>query len=410
MSATRGTPSASERLDWLTGVLWPASSGARTTFERPRGEEVSESYLVIPGRSRARFLVPAAPRPAAAASVRAYNRLRSPRTRLLRSVLGIGLDVGLAQPMLRDRLSVVSEGEDPTLLEHLRLTAFDDRPIVAGIGIGSPGPFRKPVLQVFSREGRPLGFVKVGWNEVTRALVRTEADLLARCGTQAHPTFATPRLLHTGRWRDLELSVASPLPLGVDRWRPWRRPPPLASIRDVAALADGGVASLPLARSPYWRRVGGRLEVINGGDTELLDAVRTRAEAIEAANGDTQVAFGAWHGDWSPWNFARSGGELVVWDWEHGDLAVPFGFDIVHFFFQLAFIADGRPLGEALDAARASAAPMLRELDVERPGLVATLHTLEVALRYAGASSVGAGVNPRFASAAPAILRRAVFE
>ena len=396
----------SERLDWLIGVLWPESGGARTTFVPTGG--AAESYLVVPGRSRARFLVPATPRRAAAASVRAYNRLRSPRTRLMRSVLGTGLGLGIAQRLLRDQLWVSSTSGVPTLLDHLRREVFDERPIVAGIGIGSPGPFRKPVLQVFSPGGRPLGFVKVGWNEVTRALVTTEAALLARCGDRSHPAFRTPRLLHAGAWGDLELSVAAPLPADVDRWRPWGEPPPPASIRDVARLADAGSASAPLAQSDYWRGVGERLDAAGGEGGELFDAVRSRAEAVEAAWGDVPVAFGAWHGDWSPWNFARSGEGFVVWDWEHGSLSAPLGFDLLHFHFQLSFIADARPLGEAIETARTAAEPMLRELGVQRPGLVATLHTLELGLRYAGASVGGAGTNPRFVAAAPAILREPV--
>ena len=32
---------------------------------------------------------------------------------------------------------------------------------------------------------------------------------------------------------------------------------------------------------------------------------------------DQPVALGSWHGDWVPWNMARDGEEVLLWDWEH---------------------------------------------------------------------------------------------
>ncbi|MEX0989181.1 MAG: hypothetical protein WD206_02655 [Actinomycetota bacterium] len=412
-------PAPGDRLDWLTSVLWPTDTGGRAIVGGDRAGAANESYLLVPDRRRARFLVPARPRRAAAASVRAYNRLRDPRTRFARAALGAALATGIAPVALRDRLTVVSEEGGPSLLEHLRTEVFGGRDVVAAIGVGSPGPFRKPVLQLFSSRGVPVGFAKVGWNEVTRELVATEADLLARCGQAASSSFATPEVLHRGRWNDLELSVAAPLPVGVRRWRPWRALPPLDVTRAIADLADGGARDETLAGSSYWTGVRERLAVLRApersgarpaprAEGSLVEVADTLADAIESRAGDRTVRIGAWHGDWSPWNFARDDGRFVVWDWEHGGLYAPLGFDVLHFHFQLAFIGDGRDLDVSLSESAAAAGPALRSLGIPDPEAVASLHALELVLRYEGARRAGSGTNPRFHGAALAALRERV--
>jgi hypothetical protein len=194
----------------------------------------------------------------------------------------------------------------------------------------------------------PIGFAKVGWNEVTRGLVATEAELLARCGAAGALPFHTPALLHRGRWRDLELSVAAPLPTGVRRWHPWRALPPLAATRAIAELADGGASDGPLAASAYWRRTSERLGALRDGPGSLASPAAGLAHSLERVEGTRPVRVGAWHGDWSPWNFAVDDGGFVVWDWEHAATAAPVGFDVLHFHFQLRFIGERRPLADSL--------------------------------------------------------------
>ncbi len=251
----------------------------------------------------------------------------------------------------------------------------------------------------------PVGFVKVGWNEVTRRLVATEADLLARCA-EADLPFSTPALLHRGRWRDLELSVAAPLPAGVRRWHPWGELPSLAATHAVAGLADGGARASALTAGDYWASVRHRAAALGPGPGSLASPVSELVESLEAI-GERTILFGAWHGDWSPWNFARDDGRFVVWDWEHGSSQAPVGFDVLHFSFQLRFIGDRRPLAESLRAAASAAGPALAALGVDDPEILARLHLLELALRYEGARSSGVGTNPRFHHDAAPLLRDA---
>jgi len=59
-------------------------------------------------------------------------------------------------------------------------------------------PVRRPVLQVFSAKGRPLGFVKAGWNEWTRTVcaVKQQPCAHARPGrrSSASPALGFVRL------------------------------------------------------------------------------------------------------------------------------------------------------------------------------------------------------------------------
>ncbi len=49
----------------------------------------------------------------------------------------------------------------------------------------------------------------------------------------------------------------------------------------------------------------------------------------------------AWHGDWVPWNMARDGDQVLLWDWEHYEDDVLAGFDHLHYLAQTRRMRDG---------------------------------------------------------------------
>jgi hypothetical protein len=402
-----------EGLEWLASVLWNAPDVRVTLGERaPPGFRIAERYAVVPSAARARFLIPMDDRRAAAASMAAYNALRPAKVRLSRAAIAAGLRAGAAGHLLRDRLAVcvpAEAGDDDAarwlLCGRLR-EIFDEPSVHAAIGIGRRGPFRKPVLQAFRPDGAVLGYVKAGWNDVTRALVRAEAEMLGACERRRPSRMVVPGLAAAGPWRGLETVVAAPLPAGLRRYRPRTRVPSLDATREVADLFGRRVE--PLAAGEYWSRARSRVDAIAPAvDTDVADALRSYAAWIERRHGDVELTFGAWHGDWAPWNMARLDGRLVVWDWEHGRPGVPLGFDPLHFHFQLAFIADEDPLQRALVRTRERAAAPLSDLELTAAQAAATtdLHLLEVFLRYQEAMLAGAGRNPRFFPSAVGVLR-----
>ena len=59
------------------------------------------------------------------------------------------------------------------------------------------------------------------------------------------------------------------------------------------------------------------------------NCARRRTGVVNAA-GETCLDFGAWHGDWSPWNMHAGGHTVFVWDWERFTRRTPVGFDALH--------------------------------------------------------------------------------
>ena len=55
---------------------------------------------------------------------------------------------------------------------------FGRADLAVAISVGQLRPQIKPILHVSTRAGQLLGHIKVGWNEVTRSLVRHEAAIL----------------------------------------------------------------------------------------------------------------------------------------------------------------------------------------------------------------------------------------
>jgi hypothetical protein len=352
-----------------------------------------------------------AARRGASSALTSYNSLRSGRTRIARRVLGLGLRTGLAQPLVRDKIDIgIAAGATDAQLarellgEHLRLL-FGREQIVMAVG-GGTGPYRKPVLQVFSTSGTPLGYIKVGWNDWARAAVSREAAALRACA--GHPmNLGVPDFLGLSSWRGLDLLITGPLPRASRRVSSKSGLPPASVLREISALAPGFTGEL--AVSPWWLSVRSRIQA-GVVDPAARAALELAAERIQRAQGGVPLRFGAWHGDLVPWNLARGGSRLYAWDWESSAPDAPLGFDAVHFHFQVAFIARGRPLAEAVDSAAGSAGAALEALGVPERAhrLVAILHLVELAVRHEEARRSTGDVDDRFYPAVTQVLERAL--
>jgi len=356
---------------------------------------------------------PAAHRSAVSA-LASYNALRAPRQRMARRAVATAMRVGLTG-LLATRIDVgVADGATADQLTGVLLTdylrsMFGCAQIVVAIGGGS-GPYRKPVLQVFGADGAPLGYVKVGWNGWSRAAVRREAAALAACA-DTDLKLGVPALMNQRQWRGLDLMVTAPLPAGVRRMRTPQLPP-VALLREITEIFPGHAGEL--VASPWWQGVRTRIAALAepSGTGSWLAPV---ADRIEAEQGQTQLAFGGWHGDLVPWNLARLdhawprgkrlGSRVYAWDWESSAADAPVGFDALHFYFQVAFVQRREPLEQAAALAASQAVPALRDLGVPeaaRP-LLARLHLLELAIRHEEARASTGDCDARFY---PAISQR----
>jgi hypothetical protein len=393
MSPVRTAPSAltvgdaglrAQYLEEVLGVLYPTASatGARGAA---RPDRVAE-YVVVPDARRPRLLVPLVSRRVAAAAVRRYAEPQGRLARLKREAVVAALRTGASAVLLRDRLRISGHAED-TIDGYLRRALGVD--LALSIHIGPARANRKPVLQLLTPDGSTIGFAKVGTGELTRRLVRAEATALTALTQQGLRRVSVPRVLHSGQWNGHEVLVQSALPVWLPR-APLTPERLAAAMREVAAAFT--VRYGPLDDSTYWIDLRGRLIAVAGqADGAALAAA---ARTLLDRRGQTPLRYGAWHGDWAPWNMAALADAVLVWDWERFSVGVPVGFDAVHHELQ-GRIETGSDATAAVDATVRRADDLLAAFEVEPAArkLTALLYLIDLATRYLADRQAEAGAR-----------------
>ena len=354
----------------IGALLWP---GQQVTIGRERSGRPVREYLLVPHAREPRLMLPA-PRRAAAAAVMGFNKGRSRKAAALSRVLWAALRSGAAGPLLRDRLRVYGDGSG--IEAHLGRVL--GREVLMGLHVGPDRANRKPVAQLLTPRGVTVGYAKIGFNPLTRELVRAERTALEVLAERPLRTLRVPRAVHAGRWNDLEILVLEPLPV-------WNRQVPLdrdrlhAAMREVAEA--GGVERHRLTGGPYWKDLRERLDGLDGPQAS---GIRGALERLAAAHGDREVPLGAWHGDWTAWNMAVLADTMLVWDWERFTQGVPVGYDAVHFHMWDALTERGVEPRRAADEAVAAAPRLLASFGLDAPTstVVALLYLAELGTRY----------------------------
>jgi hypothetical protein len=321
------------------------------------------------------FVLPANPRVAARALL-AYNALRPARIRTVRALTAAALVLGAHRVLTRtEPLGTAADGS--TLLDHLRDVLACGPLVFAATDHGGTG-FRTPVLQLFDARGRPVGYAKIGWDPVTRALVDAEADALARAASAGWVRLTAPALRWHGTWRDLSVLVTAPMPRSVRRL-PARALPPVTALTEVATLF-GPPSVRAVGTSAY---VAGLRAIADAAEAAGRPVLASRLATTLERFADTALTFGAWHGDWVEWNLGTTDGRVVAWDWAHAAPDVPFGFDLLQFFHLRHHNLHGVPTDAALARARddADCGLVTLGLDAEARAATGALHALEVAAR-----------------------------
>jgi hypothetical protein len=325
--------------------------------------------------------------------------------------MAVGLRTGAAPRLSGATIEVGAPAQpaDYLLGDYLR-KLFGTPRVVVAFG-GSTGPYRKPVLQVFGVDGLPLGYVKVGWNDWSRAAVRREAEALQaasqlagggrEAGAGPVPArLAVPALLDHRQIDGLEVVATAPMPRGVRRLS--RAVPDAQLIGDISRLSPP--ESAELAASSWWTSVQTRIAELtetgpvgsDPGSSWLVEA----ADAIEARYGSAPLSFGRWHGDLVQWNLAALGDRIYAFDWESSAAQAPVGLDAIHFCFQTAFVEDGVPVGQASALAGRQAAASLLALGIARDqhDVLRRVHLLELAIRHEQARASTGESDARFAA------------
>jgi hypothetical protein len=401
----RVRPTAAEP-DWLgylrevCELLWPPPTVVTLDSSRPgpaawagvfrrsgwaAEQPVSSEFALIPGIHRPPLLVPTNRRTAAAA-LRHHSGPRSSAAWLGVKALSLGLAGGLGGSVLDARVHMSGPAGADTIEEHLK--AVMSRDISVSMYLGPARANRKPVLQLLADGGETVGFAKVGINPLTCELVRAEHDSLVHLARAGIKEIRIPRVLHHGRWESLEILVLEALPA-------WLPPRPLSASQLAPAMAElaqvGGLRREPLADSQYFRRLRSRLTAVDRGPEQgaLMEALDRLAAQ---ANGE-MLAFGSWHGDWSPWNMASTSRGLFVWDWERFTGGVPLGFDALHYALQAAVTTGHRKPATAARRCPQTAPRQLAAfgVDARQARLTAILYLADLATRHLADRQAEAG-------------------
>ncbi|MGH3241231.1 MAG: aminoglycoside phosphotransferase [Spirillospora sp.] len=370
----------------IAALLWPPPRHVATgSGDAGAGRPVRE-YLLVPHAREPRLMLPASGRPGATA-VLGFNKDRSRKANLLSRALAVGLRTGVGGPLLRDRIRVY-ESEAGTSAPAEEVDGAPDiegylggvlgADVVIALHIGPDRANRKPVAQVLGRDGRTLGYAKIGVNELTRDLVRAERTALEKLAKRPMPTVRVPSIAHAGQWNGLEILVLDPLPV-------WSRHAALTRERMMAAVAEvveiDGVERVALTASPYWESLRARVAALGSDAGQEIAAVLDR---VAERAGDRVLPFGAWHGDWTAWNMAALPEQMLVWDWERFGTGVPVGFDAVHYVTQDAITEHGTDPRQAADEGMAGAPELLAPLGLtpDEATLAALLYLAELGTRY----------------------------
>lgn len=306
----------------------------------------------------------------------AFRRARHPvglRGRTITALGTAGLRWGVGR-LLPSHVEVSAAGS----IEEELSRRFEGSVEVA-IFLGPERANRKPVLQVISERGELLAVAKMGVNPLTDGLAVREAGALRRWAGVSSDVITTPELIADFTWGPHQLVAQSVLPI------PHRPAPPRSQIlqravREIASV--GGVRQHRLSGSPYEGSV--RDQVARVADQDLRAAISV---ALRDLSTDGSIlAFGAWHGDFSPWNVAAHEGRVLVWDWERFDDDVPVGFDALHHHFLPLLKRDDLPEEGSGLALLDEAARLLAPYDVApaQARMVALLYLIEIGSRFAG--------------------------
>ncbi len=357
-------------LNEVLELLYPAP--CRT--DGAPGTPIAE-YLVVPDARRPRLLVPSVSRRVAAAAVRRYAEPQSRTAKLKRDAVVAAVRTGASGVLLRDRIKVTgpfSQSIDGYLSEVL------GRELAVSVHIGPARANRKPVLQLLSPDGDTFGFGKLGTGPLTQRLVRAESAALTALGGSGLTKLTVPRVLHAGQWRGLQVLVQSALPVWLPR-------APLTQRRLTAAMLDiagcCGYTQGTLPASAYWHELRGRLAAV--ADRPEGVSLASAAELLVQHAGEITFRYGAWHGDWAPWNMANLADALLVWDWERFATGVPLGFDAVHHELQKRIQSTG-DAREAVEATVRRSGELLAPFGVAATGreITALLYLVDLATRY----------------------------
>jgi thymidylate kinase len=281
------------------------------------------------------YLLPADSRIAARAGLSLYRPQRF-TSHAAKAAIEATLRVG-AGSLVLTQVHALDQGSKSLprgLFNHLR--ELLSKQVRFAVSLGTPGPHRKPVIQLMEDSGIPFAFAKVGWNDATNGLICNEAETYRRLSQLRFKTFAHPELVHAGSWGSHSLTIQSGPPMAIANSPTSIEP----YTRAVTELAERRTVRMQLLESKFGKGLLERTEAGTRGNRGWL--IKEGLQAALAAIGNQNIPFHLSHGDLAPWNACMVGGRLFLFDWEYSQWSAPAGWDLFHFFMQTSSLVAKR--------------------------------------------------------------------
>lgn len=347
-------------LEHAFALMYPAATVA---VRRMPGGPAALEWALLPTARNPSMLIPLRP---ASASSAALDELSTRGHRHLESAVRLGWRLGVLNFV--PRLTVRRVGED---IQSIIAGVLGCEHVALSMVVGRTRALQKPVLRVLGPEGATVGFAKVGISEVTRALVRREAEVLKGFEIAPPRQFSPPAALAIREFGEVTVLVQEPL-------RPGSRPDEEAVRRAAVEIANRGSGPIESLRgSPYWAELRARVTGLSAKH-EFAEALKDVTRHIESEWGKTPVRSGLWHGDFTEWNMSWDGSALRIWDWEGCTGPVPAGFDLLHYRFQGDVVVHGRHPQAAFERLLKEAADILSPWEPADPPLIVTLYLIHL--------------------------------
>ena len=303
----------------------PESPQAASDTAVGERERQSRTFGVVPSRRNPRCLIPLDSTESAMSSLdlcRAY----SPRAKLLKNFLRLPIRARCSK-LLLSRIDV--SRESLAALEVLAGETLGVKNPAFAVSIPTPGRNCKATIQVMSRDGEILGFLKVPLTDGAARRTRHETFTLRRLAYIPGFQSCVPEVLFAGDWNGTYVLLQSPIPgrpAGCRFSFLHRR---FLRKLHAASRSTRSGEDLVAVTDSRWRKLAGEADGdwVKAGERALDQAADRLASIL--------VPCGISHGDFAPWNLRVHGESLRVFDWESANWNAPNQWDWFHFEIQV---------------------------------------------------------------------------
>jgi len=209
--------------------------------------------------------------------------------------------IGLKIPFL-SKINLVESGKN-SILSGFR-NFFKLNTLYFSISLGTPGPHRKPVIQIITPEGFILGYAKVGWNRATRRLICNEAMSINALAQLKLKCMILPNVITDIQTDRLTTLVTEPLESLAQTSRVSRPYHLLGHVISLVELANAQQRLESFRNSSFWRTIYERAAVLSAENFLPKNHAEIANKAISYL-GDTFNDILPWIwslGDYTLWN------------------------------------------------------------------------------------------------------------